>query len=64
MLARRGVLTVGEGEAFADAGGTISFVIVDNVVRFVINVTAGEKAGLRLSSRLLAIATRLIGKDP
>lgn len=63
-LARRGVLTVGEGEAFAEAGGVISFVIVNDAVRFVINMPAGEGAGLRLSSRLLAIATRLIGKEP
>ena len=62
-LAQRGVLTVGEGATFAEAGGIISFVIEDQVVRFAVNLSASEKADLRLSSRMLEIATKVYGKQ-
>lgn len=53
-------LTVGEGEGFAMAGGMIGFVIVDETVRFEINTESVRAGGLRLSSRLLTLATRLL----
>jgi len=56
-----GVLTVGEGEAFAHAGGVIAFVIENRRVRFDINQTAADSAGLQLSSKLLSVA-RLVEK--
>lgn len=52
-------LTVGEGAAFAEAGGMIAFVIVGETVRFEINVEAVSAGGLRISSRVLTLATRL-----
>jgi YfiR/HmsC-like len=51
-----GVLTVGEGESFLREGGMVAFVIENRRVRFDINQTAAEKAGLKLSSRLLSVA--------
>lgn len=51
-----GVLTVGEGENFLRSGGIIAFVIENHRVRFVINKAAAERAGLKLSSRLLNVA--------
>jgi hypothetical protein len=51
-----GVLTVGEGDSFLQAGGMISFVIENRRTRFDINSTAAENAGLKLSSRLLSVA--------
>lgn len=51
-----GVLTIGETERFAQVGGIINFTIVDNKVRFEINPTAAEKAGLRVSAKLLSLA--------
>jgi hypothetical protein len=51
-----GVLTVGEGDSFLDEGGMIAFVIDDRRVRFNINRTAAQRAGLGLSSRLLNVA--------
>jgi hypothetical protein len=51
-----GVLTVGEGESFAHAGGIISFVIDNRRVRFDINQSAAERALLKLSSKLLNVA--------
>jgi hypothetical protein len=52
-------LTVGESADFARAGGMIGFVLADETVRFEINVDAVETAGLQISSRVLALATRL-----
>ena len=51
-----GVLTVGEGESFVRGGGMIGFVIDNRHIRFGINQTAAEGAGLRLSSKLLSLA--------
>jgi YfiR/HmsC-like len=51
-----GVLTVSEGESFSSDGGMIAFVIDDRRVRFIINLAAAERAGLKLSSKLLAVA--------
>jgi hypothetical protein len=56
MLARHGVLTVGEMEGFAQQGGVIQFVIQDNKVRFQINTVAADKAGLKISAQLLKLA--------
>lgn len=55
------VLTVGETERFAEDGGVIGFTLADNKVRFEINLDAAEHAGLRISSRLLALAKTVIG---
>jgi len=51
-----GVLTVGEGEGFLAHGGVIAFVIEDRRVRFDVGKSAAEKAGLKLSSKLLRVA--------
>ena len=55
-LKSRNVLLVGEEEDFASAGGTIQFFLQDNRVRFVINPDAASRAGLKVSSKLLALA--------
>jgi hypothetical protein len=56
----RGVLTVGEGEAFARNGGIIGFVVENRRVTFYINLRAGEAAGLGIRSGLLAVAKSVI----
>ncbi len=55
-----GVLTVGESEEFAEAGGMIQFVLIGGKVRFAINATAAKQAGLKLSSKLLNLATEVL----
>jgi hypothetical protein len=50
------VLTVGESDQFAAEGGMIQLVMEDNRIRFKINPTAASQAGLRISSKLLALA--------
>lgn len=47
------VLTVGETEGFVHMGGIINFTIVDNKLRFEISQLAGERAGLKISAKLL-----------
>jgi len=61
-LKGRAVLLVGESEGFAASGGTIQFTIEDNRVHFVINPDAADRAGLKISSKLLALAK--IVRDP
>ncbi len=51
------VLTVSETGHFIEAGGMINFVIEDNRVHFQINDAAAKKAGLKISSKLLSLAT-------
>jgi hypothetical protein len=51
------VLTVSETAQFTEAGGMINFVLEDNRVHFQINDAAAKKAGLKISSKLLSLAT-------
>ncbi|MBI2820275.1 MAG: YfiR family protein [Acidobacteria bacterium] len=53
------VLTVGEEEKFIEQGGVIRFLLDDNRVRFDINNLSARKAGLKISSRLLALASHV-----
>ena len=55
-LRGRAVLLVGESEGFAASGGAIQFTTEDSRVRFIINPDAADRAGLKISSKLLALA--------
>jgi hypothetical protein len=50
------VLTVGEMAQFAAHGGIIQFALEDQRVHFDINLDAASRAGLKISSKLLALA--------
>ena len=50
------VLTVGETGDFVRRGGIIRFVLDEGKVRFEVNLAAGEKARLKISSKLLTLA--------
>jgi YfiR/HmsC-like len=52
----RPVLTVSEVPGFCELGGSINLRLIDAAIRFEINVAAGERAGLRFSSKLLSLA--------
>lgn len=60
LVKDQGVLTVADTQEFLDAGGIVNFIIEDNKVRFDINLTASEKAGLKIRSQLLRLAKRVI----
>ncbi len=57
------VLTVGEHDGFAAAGGVIGFVVRDDRVAFEINPDAAARADLKISSRLLQLATIVRGPN-
>jgi hypothetical protein len=57
------ILTVGEGELFARNGGMINFVLKNGNVRLGIDLNAARKAGLTISSKLLAVADVVKGKS-
>lgn len=56
------VLTVGDSPDFARRGGMIQFVLQGDRVRFTVNLNAASRAGLKLSSQLLKVASSVIGK--
>lgn len=55
-VAHAPVLTVGDFERFAQMGGVASFFVEDGKMRFAINVDSAQRAGLRVSSKLLMLA--------
>jgi hypothetical protein len=54
---QRGVLLVTDFEGALDEGSAINLLLLQNRVRFEVSLDAAEKSGLKLSSRLLAVAT-------
>jgi hypothetical protein len=53
------VLTVGESNAFLEDGGIIRLHAEGGRLRFAVNMVNAERVGLRISSRLLALATEV-----
>lgn len=60
-VAGAGVLTVGETDLFVETGGVIRLGMFEGRVRLVINQAAAQRAGLRISAKLLSLA-RVIRK--
>jgi hypothetical protein len=56
----KNILTVGEASRFLDQGGMIRFFIQDNKIRFEINNKEAQDSGLKISSKLLKIASRVM----
>jgi hypothetical protein len=59
----RPVLTVSDGKGFSRSGGVIELYIQNGRRRFTINLDALDRAGVRLSSRLLHLATTIRDAD-
>lgn len=57
----RSILTVTESDGALARGSVINFVLTDGRVRFEIALDSAEKSGLKLSSRLLAVAQQVTG---
>lgn len=55
----RSILTVSESDGALTRGSIINFVLADGRVRFEIARDTAEKSGLKLSSRLLAVAQQV-----
>jgi hypothetical protein len=62
-LDKSAVLTVSDLPEFSQHHGMIQFVLEGNRVRFEVNLSATQKAGLTLSSELLKVATA-VRRDP
>jgi hypothetical protein len=60
-VADRPILIVTSDPQGLARGSTINFVSMDRHVRFEVSLTAASRAGLKISSELLAVATRVIG---
>ncbi|MCH8079946.1 MAG: YfiR family protein [Proteobacteria bacterium] len=54
------VLSVGDSSDFVDNGGIIGLFVENNKVRFDINSLAADDSGLKINSRLLELANRVI----
>ncbi len=52
------VLTVSKMDNFTDSGGIINFVLRNNQVRLEINNTAARRSNLKISAKLLSLASR------
>ena len=57
-----GVLTVGETPDSLAAGGIISFAVERELLQFEVNLVAADSARLKISSRLLTLARRLVNR--
>jgi len=57
------VLTIGESDTFLDDGGVISFTKRYGKIRFAINLEAADRCRLKISSRLLLLAEKVIGNS-
>jgi hypothetical protein len=59
-----GILLVGDVQGFAASGGDIELTLEENRVRFAINPDATQRAGLKISSKLLALARIVHDEGP
>lgn len=65
IIARIGtmhILIVGEDPAFLEKGGCINLVLKEEKVHLEVNLSAANKAGLKISSKLLSVAETVTGK--
>jgi hypothetical protein len=60
-VANRPVLTISDADRFLDEGGMVQLRLLDDRVRFEVDLSAAERAGLRLSAQLLRLAVRVRG---
>ena len=63
-LSKTGTLTVSDVPGFTNKGGMIQFVLIENKVRFEVNLNAAEKEGLTISSQLLKVAANVKREAP
>lgn len=66
LLAKRneGVLTVGESNDFLERGGIINLARHDEKIALEVNLAAADQARIKVSSKLLSVATVVRGQSP
>ena len=57
------VLTVGDMKGFLEAGGIVNFLMEEKKVRFEINLAAARRAKLKIRSKLLRLARRVVKEE-
>jgi YfiR/HmsC-like len=57
------IVTVGESDGFAQNGGVIGFLLEEKKIRFEINAGAAQRAGVKISSRLMLLAKNVFGNQ-
>jgi hypothetical protein len=57
------ILVVSDSERGLENGGVINFVSVEDRVGFEISIEAAERSNLRISSRMLAVARRVVSRS-
>jgi hypothetical protein len=57
-------LTVGESEGFTVLGGIINFTAEGNKLHFEVNLLAADRAGLKISANMLALAKIVLDEKP
>jgi hypothetical protein len=62
-VSKMSTLTVGEVSHFTENGGMVNFVLEDDKIRFQINEINVDNAGLKMSFKLLSLASQLT-RDP
>ncbi len=64
VVSARPVLTVSDADSFVEQGGMIQLLSVNNKLGFAINRGAAARSELRISSKLLRLATRVTNDVP
>ncbi len=62
QLIGKPVLSVGEASGFLGQGGIIEFQLIDDTLRFSIDLTSAGRNGVQISSELLKVAYSVTGK--
>ena len=62
-LGSRPVLVVTDRAGALEGGSVVNFLLIDRRVRFEVSVPAAQKAGLKVSSQLLAVAAHVRGAN-
>jgi hypothetical protein len=60
LVAQRPVLIVSSQNGALEHGSAVNFLLVEQHVRFEVSLAAASRAGLRISSDLLSVATRVL----
>ena len=63
MVQDSNILTIGDRTGFLEAGGILNFLMEDNKIQFEINMIAAKQANLKIRSKLLRIARRVIDQE-
>ena len=61
-FAGAGVLTVGEEDGFLEGGGIINLAVRDRKIALEVNLAAANASGIKISSKLLSVASVVKGK--